>query len=173
MQLIQRYEKTIEALQKGHRFQKPIENGLEGEILEQLHTQSDHLKQALCILQYTSSFLPSVEPNLIKLLDNTNDSELIIHILNASRKHIIAARQREGQRLEFTFLEALKNHINHPSWEVKEWVVRTIDECGAQASFFATELKSLYPSKVSMFFNQHKRHIRGIIDLMKLNGRIK
>ena len=173
MQLLQRYEKTIEALQKGHRFQKPIEQDLEQEIKDQLHKESDQLQQALCILQYTSSFLPSLESQLIELLNETQNSEIIIHALNASRKHIIACRQRDGKRLELSFLNALKTHLNHSSWEVKEWVVRTIDECGSQASFFAAELKSIYPSKISMLFNQNKRHVRGIIDLMIVSRRIK
>ena len=173
MDLLDRYEKTIETLERGHRFQQAIEPSLEPEILTQLSLEAPYLNQTLCVLQNTSSFLPSTENQLISILESCDDAEIIIHTLNAARKHIISARQRDGKRLDFGFLEVLKKLIEYPNWEVKEWVVRTVDECGSQVSYFADGLKKIYPSKLGMLTNQHKRHIRGIIDLMIVAKRIK
>ena len=171
MQLLNRYKKTIEALSKGHRFQEIVSDELSLELHQQLSIDAKYLNEALCVLQNTSSFLPQLEPHLLSLLKQASDSDLVIHALNASRKHIIEAKQRDGQRLDFEFLDLLKKLLQHKNWEVKEWVVRTIDECGSQALFFKEDLKSIYPSKMGMITNQHKRHIRGIIDLMTISGR--
>lgn len=171
MQILNRYEKTIEALSRGHRYQKPISAELSAEIQLQLDLNAKYLNETLCIIQNTSSFLPELEAQLINILKTAESDDLIIHALNAARKHIIAAKQRDGQRLDFSFLELLKTFLYHKNWEVKEWAVRTIDECGSQAAYFKQDLKKIYPSKMGMLTNQHKRHIRGIIDLMTVSGR--
>lgn len=167
MHIKKRYDQTLLALQKGHRYQKPLTIEEKKEIHAHLFMNSPHLDTCLCLLQNTSSFLSEFSKALIDLLTHKNTPpETIIHGLNASRRHIIDAHKRLSNRLPLAFLETLKGLLYHSNWEVKEWTLRTIEECGSQALFFKKDLSKIYPSKLGMITNRHKRFSAGIIDII-------
>lgn len=166
--LTKRYQETICALKEGKRFQKPLNHQEISEILENLTEDSPHFIESLCILQNTTSYVPDIYIPLLTLLKSSKNPNIIIHLLNVSRKHIIEYFQRDSKRLSPDYLETLKALLKNPNWEVKEWTVRTIDECGSQGLYFKNDLLDIYPSKFSVLTNRHKKFTRGIIDLLFL-----
>lgn len=172
MHIEQRYHLTTKALQRGHRYQIPLSGEEILEIKQALYTDHPKLLMALCLLQNTSSFLPELENHLINLLRETKDSQSLIHSLHAFRRHVIEGSRRQSKRLDITILTELKNLLSHPDWEVKEWVVRTIDDCGSQSIYFKDELLKIYPNKFQILLSKHKRHTRGMIDLLIMRWRL-
>jgi hypothetical protein len=130
-----------------------------------------HLKEMLFLLDHSSTTDRRFEPGLLQLLKRHElEPDLLIFILNVSRKHIITTRFKDGQRLDFAFLEALQKLIYHPDPEVVEWVLRTIEECGTQGVYFLKDLDKIKPP-VFKLFNKHYRAIREIIAMLERRWR--
>ncbi len=130
-----------------------------------------YLKDILFLLEHSTQSDRRFETGLITLLNRHDlEPDIIIFTLNSARKHIITARFKNGQRLDFPFLESLQKLIYHRNPEVVEWVLRTIEECGNQGVYFLKDLDKIKPSPLKMF-NKHYRAIREIIALLERRWR--
>lgn len=130
-----------------------------------------HLRDILFLLEHSMTTDRRFEVGLMTLLKRHElDSDLLIFLLNTSRKHIITARFKDGQRLDFAFLDVLQKLIYHPDPEVVEWVLRTIEECGNQGVYFLKDLDKIKPSPLKLF-NKHYRAIREIIAMLERRWR--
>lgn len=159
------YQHILSELEKGHRGLVLFSPEELAELTNLLH-QEKELKKVLCLVEFSSKFHPPFEEKLIKILRGKHDGEIIIHALNASRKHIIDARFNKGNRLEFPFLEALQNLLYHSDPEIVEWTLRTIEASGPQGIYFQKEFAKIKPP-VWKLFNPHQRAILEIITLLE------
>ena len=124
------------------------------------------LEQILCLLDHSATDHSAWEKPILKLLEQDMAPRLIIFALNCSRKHIIQARFKKGQRLHFDYLQILKKLLFSNSPEVVEWTLRTIEECGNQGVFFLQDFDKIKPPPWK-WFNAHNRAIREIITLLE------
>ncbi|GEM_PF-1608524 len=126
-----------------------------------------YLKDILFLLDHSSVTDRRFEAGILALLKKHDlEPDLLIFLLNVSRKHIVTARFKDGQRLDFPFLEALQKLLYHKDPEVVEWVLRTIEECGTQGVYFLKDMDKIKPSVFKMV-NKHFRAIREIIAMLE------
>lgn len=92
-------------------------------------------------------------------------SSLIISALSASQIHLIKQAKLEGRRASFAYLEALKKLLYHADPEVVEWSLRTLDQLGGQGILLKEDLRKIRPG-ISAVFNQHKKNIQQIVDML-------
>ena len=175
MDIQARYQKIMHELELGHRglerFSKDEMEWLEQEFEKLLTTpDQEKLEKVLCLIDHSSSNNPKFEKSLIKVLNSDLPDHLLVFALNASRKHIVAARFQRGLRLEFDFLDALKKLLYSPSPEVVEWTLRTIEECSNQGVYFLREFDNIKPPPWK-WFNAHQRAVREIITLLERRWR--
>lgn len=161
------YQSILQDLSQGARGLRRY-NATELKYLESaLETTNDiELKKVLCLVEHSMSFHPAFMSPLLSLLRNQKDPEILVYALNGARKHILAYHQQQGKRLEYEFLEILKNLLYSPHPEVVEWTLRTIEEMGAQGIFFLREFNNIKPP-VWKWFNEHNRSIREIIAMLE------
>jgi hypothetical protein len=168
MDIQQRYDDIVQRLQKGIRVLDKLQSEEVAFLKNALAENKDNeeeLKKLLCITENTRTFAGNLEPELVALLNNHNlSTDVLIYTLNASRKHSIAAKMKEGNRLSSDFLMALVKLLSHQDPEVVEWTLRVIDETGPQQVFFYKTIKEIKPS-FSWIFNKHKRNIVQLVDM--------
>lgn len=129
-------------------------------------TDSIELSKLLCMIEHSASFYPRFEQPLLKILKHETNPGLLVFALNAARKHILASHQSQGRRLNFDFLEILKNLLYAKDPEVVEWTLRTIEEMGSQGIYFKKEFSNIKPPPWK-WFNEHQRSIREIIAMLE------
>lgn len=130
-------------------------------------TNDIELKKVICLVEHSMTFYPGFAAPLLEILKNNPDTEILVFALNGARKHIVAYHQQQGKRLEYPFLEVLKNLLYSKHPEVVEWTLRTIEEIGAQGIFFKKELNNIKPPPWK-WFNEHNRSIREIIAMLEM-----
>lgn len=108
-------------------------------------------EKALFVCVHSMNPNRELEATLLKLMTEKLSSRELVWLMNAVRKHIIQARFKDGDRLTHEFLEALRALLFHPDAAVVEWVLRTIEECGAQAIVFRGDLAKIKPSFWSLW----------------------
>lgn len=163
------YQHILSELEKGHRGLvqfSPEELEELSQLLKSEDTSRESIVKTLCLVEFSAKMHLPFEESLIAFLNRTNDGELLIHGLNASRKHIIEARFHRGSRLEFDFLETLKKLLYHSDPEIVEWTLRTIEACGPQGIYFQREFANIKPP-VWKLFNSHQRAILEIMTLLE------
>jgi hypothetical protein len=124
------------------------------------------LEKILCLMDHASHDHPEWEMLVLKALNQKLPAQLQVFLLNCSRKHIVQARFKRGNRLPFEFLEALKNLLYSPEPEVVEWTLRTIEETGNQGVYFLQEFDKIKPGPWK-WFNAHQRAVRELITLLE------
>jgi len=140
-------------------------------LFESLKTSNTlELEKILCLINQSAQADLIFESELLVLLRQELPHKLIIFTLNASRKHIISARFQKGMRLDFAFLEILKEKLFSPHPEIVEWTLRTIEECGPQGVYFLSEFAKIKPPPWK-WFNQHQRAVREILELLERRWR--
>lgn len=163
------YQHILSELEKGHRGLVQFSSEELEELTQLLKNQEsskENLVKTLCLVEFSAKMHAPFEEGLITILNHAQENEIIVHALNASRKHIIEARFQKGNRLEFDFLEALKKLLHHSDPEVVEWTLRTIEACGPQGIYFQREFVSIKPP-VWKLFNSHQRAVLEIITLLE------
>lgn len=163
-----KYQQILQGLEQGSRALVRFSRDELDQLLLKLQSYSDlnELEKILCLIDHSASDYGAFEPFLINFLKTQLPDRHLIFILNCSRKHIIQSRFKKGQRLGFEFLEALKPLLHHPSPEVVEWTLRTIEECGSQGVYFLSELAKIKPAPWK-WFNAHQRSVREIIAMLE------
>lgn len=117
--------------------------------------------EALFVLAHATHPARELEAPLLALAPAELSSEEAIWLLNCYRKHIIQGRFKDGDRLEHAFLELLRQWLFHRDPQVQEWVLRTIDECGAQGIVFRRDVAKIKPGLWRAF----RAHNRTLIEL--------
>jgi hypothetical protein len=171
MDVEQRYQKIMQELERGgrglERYSYEEMEFLEQELPRVLDANDfASLEKILCLIDHSSANNPHFEKSLIRALNSDLPDALLVFALNASRKHILAARFQRGLRLEYDFLEALKKLLYSRSPEVVEWTLRTIEECSNQGVYFLREFDNIKPPPWK-WFNAHQRAVREIIALLE------
>jgi hypothetical protein len=161
------YEDIISKLKAGRR---PIIQ-LEKEIIDQiksaiLNPQGTETKKALCLMGHSRAAIPELAPLLIELLKPTTPKEILIFTLEVTHKHIIADHFRQGIKLPQSYLTALKNLFETNDWELREWLLRTVEASGSSAKYFRAEIESIKPNLLSVF-NVHARYCVEIMQLLE------
>jgi hypothetical protein len=163
------YQKVLRELEQGHRalqrFNKEEIEELQ-ELLERNLPAGKDLEKILCLIEHTATPQLSLEPILLKALEQDLSNAHLVFTLNCARKHIIQGRQTRGIRLSFEFLEILKKLLHSDSPEVVEWTLRSIEECGSQGVYFLREFDKIKPPPWK-WFNEHQRAVREIIALLE------
>jgi hypothetical protein len=170
MNISQKYQEIMQALERGDRYQKPLTIE-ECEIVLQKLQQTQNLSSTeldwvLCIAINTATFISNIEASLISILRTNKNNSTLVYALNCSRKQIIAAQFRQGRRLSPDFLDTLMLLIEHQDPEIVEWTLRTIEECGSQAIYFRAKLKTIRPS-IFKLFNRHQRAILELTEYLE------
>lgn len=130
-------------------------------------TNPIELKKVICLVGHSMTFYPAFADPLLDILRNNPDPEILVFAINGARKHILAYHQQQGRRLEYSFLEVLKNLLYSKHPEVVEWTLRTIEEMGPQGIFFLREFDNIKPPPWK-WFNEHNRSIREIIAMLEM-----
>ena len=124
------------------------------------------IKELLCIMEHSAMDYPKWESYILQMFKENLTSENLIYLLNCARKHIIQARFKRGNRLEFEFLQVLEQLLTNKDPEIVEWTLRTIEECGNQGIYFLKYLDKIKPAPWK-WFNPHQRAVREIIALLE------
>lgn len=163
------YRKVIEDLSKGHRaLVRYSQCDLEflKDRLDDSRINQEMLEKVLCLVNHSALSHSPFEKSLIQLLNTDLPDHLTVFVLNCTRRHIVEARGKRGDRLPFDFLEALKKLLHSRSPEVVEWTLRTIEECGNQGVYFLREFDKIKPPPWK-WFNEHQRAVREIIRMLE------
>lgn len=124
------------------------------------------LEKILCLVDHSAVDHSGWEAVILRALGSDLPPRHLVFALNCARKHIIQARFKRGTRLDYPFLEALKKLLFHPSPEVVEWTLRTIEECGNQGVYFLKDFDKIKPPPWK-WFNAHQRAVREIITMLE------
>ncbi|MBY0518195.1 MAG: hypothetical protein K2P81_14900 [Bacteriovoracaceae bacterium] len=164
LELSQKYNQILEAHAKEGRGLTVLSPSDLEALKAQLHSHEEELNyQALFILAHSSYPLREMEEILLAQFSKTLPEKNSIWLLNASRKHIIQARFKDGERLTHEFLEALRSWLYSPFGGVKEWTLRTIEECGAQTIVFRSDLAKIKPRLWSLWKEQNRTILELIV----------
>lgn len=124
------------------------------------------LFKILCILDNTISLSPIFTTSILETLEKCRDSEILVLVLGAARKHIIDESHKRGERVQMNFLNGLKNLLQHKDPEVLEWTLRLIESLGGQAIILKSDVLAAKPGFMAVF-NEHKKAAKQIIELLE------
>ncbi len=158
------HAETLAAIKAGGRGLRRFSPAEVAELSRALRGPAEELEGPLCLLVHSSHPEPAWEPPLLELLRRPLPAELIVYALNAARKHVVLARFKEGKRLDMDFLEILRELLGHPSAEVVEWTLRTVEECGAQGVLLRPQVSGARPPLWSLW----RARSRTILELVTL-----
>jgi hypothetical protein len=161
------YEEIITKLKAGRRPIIQLDKEIIAQIKNILRSPINlETKKALCILDHSRDPIPELAPLLIELLKISTPSEILICTLEVTHKQIISDHFRKGIKLPQNYLAAIKNLFITNDWELREWLLRTIEASGSNAKFFRAEIQAIKPSLLSVF-NVHARYCVEIIQLLE------
>lgn len=176
MNLEQTYQTIIQGLKNGGRgsikLSKQDVSELQSELRKFSELTSDKINQILCVLSHDQGFHKELVPELLKLIQEAKESETLVFALSTFSRHGIAARLRDGERMDGETLKMLETLLLHSSGEVVEWVLRTIDEMGSQGRYFLPVLQKIKPGTMAALVNKHKKNSKEIIEMLEKRWRI-
>lgn len=165
----QLFEQTIEQLQQGSRPRYPFSQEQQQFLVETCKQhRSDHemLTKILCIVDHMQGDSPLWEELIIEFLKPQTHDEILIHIMGISHRQVINRAQRQGDRLSFDFIQAFNPLLDSQNPEVLEWVLRTIEQMGAQSILLKEKVLDKKPG-LKRLFNQHLKNGYEIIELLE------
>jgi len=124
------------------------------------------LFQILCILDNTVTLSSIFQKVILTTLKECHDSETLVLVLGAARKHIIEESHKRSERIKIDFLNALKDLLQSKDPEVLEWTLRLIESLGSQAIFLKEDVIAAKPGFMAIF-NEHKKAAKQIIELLE------
>ena len=138
-----------------------------GQALEQQDWQ--HMDKLFCLLvaaRDTRSSGEIFEGPICKILKREEvPSTVKIFALNASCKYVIQRRNQLSQKLPPYYLQAIRGLLSDKDPELKEWILRTIDEMGGQGKPLVHDILKHRPRFYHMF-NRHHRNTHDIIEVL-------
>ena len=135
-------------------------------ILSEKNLDESALKKILCILDNTQNMTSELNELFIKTFEKVTSPDLLIYVLAASQKHVIAESLRTGNMITSAYLEKLKELLKNKNPEVLEWTLRTIETMGPLSLRFVAEVQAAKPG-VNKFLNKHLKSSSQIISLME------
>ena len=110
------FDKVISDLQKGARPQLVLSNEDITALKDRLDElskqyQSQQLVEVLCILDNTRTLSTNFTTGIIHHIKEKRSSEELVMLIGVARRHIVEASHKDGNRIDFSFLEVLKIHI--------------------------------------------------------------
>lgn len=170
-QLERHYLEVIEKLKKDQRPLIVIDQDLQeelkrrwGEGLERRDLIS--IQKVLCLLDNTQTYSDQFQELFTRTLNEIEDKETLIYLLGAAAKHMITSSQRKGERISYDWTMALERRLNADDFELLEWVLRTIDQYGAQSIRFKEAILKRRPGWFTVI-NPHKKNCREIIIMLE------
>ena len=134
-------------------------------ILGENNVNPENLRPILCILYYMQNPSEEFAAPLMRAIELPNlDDELLIYVLVAMQKHIIAIKGREGNPVPINLIESLKNLITKSSPEVLEWCLRIAVDLGGQSVKLRSSIEPKFPTFFAALFNSHLRACRRMIN---------
>ncbi len=165
------YQETLSKLKKGER---PLYYLEEEELSfctqywmslnEKNAPESDYMA-LLCILDHAKKGSLELLGPLTWVLKNRKEKDLLIYVLNAGHRVILEECERQGERIPFAFIEALKPLLDHKEPEVLEWTLRTIEALGHQSIILKEDVLRARPGILS-FLNEHKKNSQELVDYL-------
>ena len=164
------FDKIISDLQKGARPQLVLSEADIIELNDRLNHltsnyQEQQLVEVLCILDNSRTLSTKFSCALVTHIKEKRSSEELVMLIGVARRHIVEASHKQGNRVDFSFLEVLKELLHYENSEVVEWTLRVIEGLGSQSRFFKAEVKKIKPRFT--IFDGHKKANKEIIELMQ------
>lgn len=170
------YFDTIEKLKSGQRpqikltpellmelkaeWEQAIESNLNGA------RENETIKKILCILDNSQNTTSELNEQFIKTFKQVKDSELLVYLLSASQKHVIADALKSGKMISMDFFDILKTLLQNKNPEIKEWTLRTIESMGPLSMRLRQEVLKAKPGLMK-FFNQHQKTSAELVDFLE------
>ena len=126
--------------------------------------ESDYLP-LLCILDHAKSGSLDFCAPIAWTLTNRHEKDLIVYSLSAAHKVILEECERQGKRVPFDFIKALKVPLNSSEAEVVEWSLRTIEALGHQSIILKEDVVKSRPG-ITALFNEHKKNSKELVDYL-------
>ena len=168
------YDKTLSGLRSKkrirHSFSEKEFHHLKTEWSLALSRQDFQcIQKILCLIEHSKDICSFFDLLFVQTLDSLQKSnsnkQLIVLALGASWKPIIDRSHKTGDWIDNQFIEILRNLLSHPSPEVLEWVLRTIDQIGGQAMCLKHDIIKVKPGP-GRFFSKEKRVCHQIIGML-------
>ena len=170
-QLEEIYTQTIQKLKNQQRPLIRIDRDLEVELTKKWKEALEKrdlvsVKKVLCLLDNSQNTSGAFEELFVQSLEQFRDPEMTILILGSSSNHMILHAQKEGRPIHDGYTKILLSLLKTQDPEVLEWVLRTIEQYGAQSIRFKNEILKAKPGLLA-FTNQHKKNAKQIIELLE------
>ena len=161
------FQQTLARLGQGEHPQLTLEQSTRQDMLIEWgeNPNKQVLLACLCLLDHSVKSYPEFNDHIVKTFFHEDD-ELVIFALGAFCKHTITSFHLKGERLPHHYVENLGKLLGHPSWEVKEWTLRALDELGSQALFLWPEVIRIKPG-LGAFLSPKKRTVAQLIEFLK------
>jgi hypothetical protein len=137
------------------------------EALSSTNVDESTITKILCILDNSQTITSDFNELFLTTLDRVKNQEIIIYLLGASQKHIVAHALKTGTMIPIEYFEKLKNLLKNEHPEVIEWTLRTIESMGPLSMRLKQEVLASRPHFLKLF-NQHQKASRQIIDLLEV-----
>ena len=125
----------------------------------------ESLNKTLCIANFLAKPQKDLWPIIYEILENTDDSEVIVTTIGLSEKHIVGWHELNGEAISFDFIKALKKLIYSSDSEVQEWALRVIAGIGSKAIILRPDLEKIRPG-FKRFINSHAKSSHQIIEML-------
>lgn len=165
------YQEVIAKLKNDQRPLIKLDADLEAELQRNWKEgldQNDYQKiqKVLCLLDNTQNTSGAFEELFVRSLEELIQSDQIICVLGASSKHMITHAQKNALPINHRYTQVLLTLLHTDNPEVLEWVLRTVEQYGAQSIRFREEILKHKPSFLA-FLNTHKKNAKEIIELLE------
>lgn len=137
---------------------------------EAIALAEEQLRKIFCILGHTHTSSKEFNELIILTLKNISQSEILVYALGVSHKQMIAESFKSGVILPQEFFSVLKNILAHPSPEVKEWGLRTVDALGPLGTRLKDDVLKMKTTpffNFKQFFNPHIKSTHELISYLE------
>ena len=166
------YKQIINDLKQGKRPSINLDENLTSEILEKwqqalTEERSEKvLTQIFCLLEHAQNSTAKFDQLYTQTFLEILDPDVLVYAMGSFHKQVLARLTREGNRVGQDHIESIKALLSHPSPEVLDWTLRTIEQFGMQGLQLKEFIREQRPG-VSAIFNKHKKASKQIIDLLE------
>lgn len=130
---------------------------------------SEELMPLFCLLDFASRPAREFEESLLNCFKKLSTDDQKVAWLGICQKHFIERMSRDGDPIPKDFIKSLRTLLTderRQSWEVLEWVLRTVVMIGPMSVELKSEIEAIRP-KVLSIFNSHQRQFFEILNLLQ------
>lgn len=161
----------MERLHRGERPHLELDQTTLNEIKSRWQTSldtnnSEQISEVMCILDHARHPSAIFDDLFFLTLERETPKNQLVFTLGASWKHLLGRWSRAGDRVPMRYIEILKKLLKHDDIEVREWVLRTIDQIGPQGRLLQKEINQ---AKVGWrgLFNPHAKSVSQLIAMLE------